>query len=102
MNIRDVIIAPVITEKSMRDAAIGRYTFKVATTTNKPFIKQAIEEKFKVKILKIMVSIVKGRTDRRGIKREEFVKTPWKKATVQLTKDQKIGLFDIGGQGEKK
>ena len=102
MNIRDVIIAPVITEKSMRDAAIGRYTFKVATTTNKPFIKQAIEEKFKVKILKIMVSVVKGRTDRRGIKREEFVKTPWKKATVQLAKDQKIGLFDIGGQGEKK
>ena len=102
MNIRDVIIAPVITEKSMRDAAIGRYTFKVATAVNKPFIKQAIEEKFKVKILKIMVSMVKGKTDRRGAKREEFVKTPWKKATVQLAKDQKIGLFDIGGQGEKK
>jgi large subunit ribosomal protein L23 len=102
MNIRDVIIAPVITEKSMRDAAVGRYTFKVAMTTNKPFIKQAIEEKFKVKILKIMVSIVKGKTDRRGIKREEFVKASWKKATVQLAKDQKIGLFDVGGQGEKK
>lgn len=102
MNIRDVIIAPIITEKSMRDAAIGRYTFKVATTVNKPFIKQAIEEKFKVKILKIMVSIVKGKTDRRGVKREEFIKTAWKKATVQLAKDQKIGLFDIGGQGEKK
>lgn len=102
MNIRDVIIAPVITEKSMRDAAIGRYTFKVATGTNKPFIKQAIEEKFKVKVLKIFVSVVKGKTDRRGIKREEFVKTAWKKATVQLAKDQKIGLFDIGGQAAEK
>lgn len=98
MNIRDVIIAPIITEKSMKNAALGRYTFKVATTANKPFIKQAVEEKFKVKVLKIMTSLVKGKTDRRGVKREEFVKTAWKKATVQLAKDQKIGLFDVGGQ----
>lgn len=102
MNIRDVIIAPVITEKSMKDAGLGRYTFKVATATNKPLIKDAIEQKFKVKVLKIFVSLVKGRTDRKGIKREEFVKTAWKKATVQLAKDQKIALFDVGGQGEKK
>jgi large subunit ribosomal protein L23 len=102
MNIRDVIIAPVITEKSMKDAALGRYTFKVATEANKPFIKDAIEAKFKVKVLKTMVSLVKGKTDRRGIKREEYVKTAWKKATVQLAKDQKIGLFDIGGQEGKK
>ena len=102
MNIRDVIIAPVITEKSMRDAAIGRYTFKVATGINKPFIRQAIEEKFKVKVVKIFSSIIKGKTGKRGIKREEFVKTAWKKATVQLAKDQKIGLFDIGGQAAEK
>ncbi len=98
MNIRDVIIAPVITEKSMKDAAVGRYTFKVATATNKPFIKEAIEKNFKVKVLKIMTSMIKGKTDRRGIKREEFVRTAWKKATVQLAKDQKIALFDVGGQ----
>lgn len=98
MNIRDVIIAPVITEKSMRDAALERYTFKVATAANKPFIKAAIEEKFKVKVLKIFVSLVKGRTGRRGARREEFVKTPFKKATVKLQKDQKIALFDTGGQ----
>lgn len=98
MNIRDVIIAPVITEKSMRDAGRGRYTFRVATAANKPFIKDAIEKKFKVKVLKTSISLVKGRTDRRGVKREEFVKTAWKKATVQLAKDQKIALFDVGGQ----
>jgi large subunit ribosomal protein L23 len=102
MNIRDVILSPVITEKSMRDAALGRYTFKVATATNKPFIRQAIQDKFKVKVLKIMVSMVKGKTDRKGVKREEYVKTAWKKATVQLAKNQKIGLFDVGGQEEKK
>lgn len=102
MNMRDVIIAPVITEKSMKDAALGRFTFKVVSEANKPFIKNAIEQKFKVKVLKIFVSLVKGRTDRKGIRREEFVKPSWKKATVQLAKDQKIALFDVGGQGEKK
>lgn len=98
MNVRDVIIAPIITEKSMRDAALGRFTFKVAIMANKPLIKSAIEKMFKVKVLKIFVSIVKGRTDRKGVRREEFVKTAWKKATVKLAKDQKIGLFDVGGQ----
>jgi large subunit ribosomal protein L23 len=102
MNIRDVIIAPVITEKSMKDAATGRYTFKVEMATNRPLIKQAIQDKFKVKVTKIMISLVKGKTDKRGAKREEYVKTAWKKATVQLAKDQKIGLFDVGGQTEQK
>lgn len=86
----------------MKDAGLGKYTFKVANRANKPFIKQAIEEKFAVKVLKIMTSLVKGKTDRRGAKREEFVRTAWKKATVQLAKDQKIALFDVGGQGEKR
>ena len=102
MNIRDIIIAPIITEKSMKDAGIGRYTFKVAMSANKFSIKEAIEKKFKVKVLKTFVSLVKGKTGRKGIKREEFVKTAWKKATVQLAKDQKIALFDVGGQEEKK
>ncbi|MBI4096142.1 MAG: 50S ribosomal protein L23 [Candidatus Levybacteria bacterium] len=98
MNTRDVVVAPVITEKSMKDAAQGKFTFKVATGANKPLIKEAVEKQFKVKVLRIFVSIVKGRTDRKGTKREEFVKSAWKKATVMLPKDQKIALFDVGGQ----
>lgn len=98
MNIRDVIIAPVITEKSMQDAGLGKFTFKVALAANKPLIKDAIETKFKVKVLKVYVSLVKGRTDRKGIRRQEFVKSAWKKATVLLPKDQKIALFDTAGQ----
>ena len=99
---RDVIIAPVITEKSMRDASLGKFTFKVADQANKTLIKRAIEEKFKVKVLKTLVSLVKGRTDKKGIRREEFVKSAWKKATVKLPKDQKIALFDVGGQTSEK
>ena len=102
MNIRQVIIAPVITEKSMRDAGLGRFTFKVAVSVNKPLIKEAIEKNFKVKVLKTFVSLVKGKTGRVGARRTEIVKTPWKKATVVLPKDQKISLFDTGGQSENK
>lgn len=103
MKLRDVIIAPVITEKSMQDAGLGKFTFKVAIQANKPLIKSAIEEKFKVKVLQTFVSIVKGRTDKKGVRRQEFVKSAWKKATVRLPKDQKIALFDVGGQeGAKK
>ena len=102
MNTRDVIIAPVITEKSMQDAAQNKFTFKVAVGANKPLIKQAIEERFKVKVLQTYVSLVKGRTDKKGIRRQEFVKSAWKKATVRLPKDQKIALFDTAGQTSEK
>lgn len=102
MDIRDIIIAPVITEKSMQDARLNKFTFKVVKSANKPAIKNAIEKKFKVKVLRVFVSIVKGRTDRKGIKREEFVKSPWKKAIVKLPKDQKIAMFDTGGQETAK
>jgi large subunit ribosomal protein L23 len=98
MNIRDVIIAPIITEKSMQDAGLSKFTFKVALHANKPLIKDAVEKKFKVKVLKTFVSLVKGRTDKKGIKRQEFVKSAWKKATVLIPKDQKIALFDTAGQ----
>ena len=102
MNIRDVIIAPIITEKSMHDAGLNKFTFKVAKEANKPLIKNAIEKKFKVKVLKTYVSLVKGRTDKRGIRKQEFVKSAWKKATVSLPKDQKIALFDVAGQESDK
>ncbi|MBI4089506.1 MAG: 50S ribosomal protein L23 [Candidatus Levybacteria bacterium] len=99
---QDVIIAPIITEKSMQDAGLGKFTFKVVTEASKPSIKKAIEKRFKVKVLKTFVSLVKGKTARRGIRRMEIVKTPWKKATVKLEKGQKIALFDVGGQGSDK
>ena len=102
MNQGDVIIAPVITEKSTQDASLGKFTFKVAKWANKPLIKSEIEKRFKVKVLKTFVSLVKGKTDRIGIKRMERVKNSWKKATVALMKGQKIDLFDTGVQEDVK
>lgn len=98
----DIIIAPIITEKSMQDVSLGRFTFKVAMGANKDIIKKAIEEKFKVNVLKTFISVIKGKRQRIGIRRREINVTPWKKATVRLAKDQKISLFDQGAQSDKK
>lgn len=87
----------------MQDASLGKFTFKVAVSANKHLIKSVIENQFKVKVLKIYTSLVKGKTDRKGVRREEFVKSTFKKAIVRLPKDQKIALFDTAGQeGTKK
>lgn len=98
MDLRDVIIAPIITEKSMQDAGQSKFTFKVNIAADKNIIKRAIEEKFKVKVIRTFVSVVKGKRNRIGKRRMEVSMTPWKKATVKLMKDQKISLFEAGGK----
>lgn len=98
---QDVIIAPVISEKSMNDAAQSKFTFKVARDTNKKAIRKEIEAKFKVNVISVATSIVKGKRRKQGIRRIEVVSSSWKKAIVKLKEGQKIDLFDIA-QGEKK
>jgi large subunit ribosomal protein L23 len=83
----DVIIAPIITEKSMDDAAERKYTFKVAKEANKTEIKQALEKIFDVEVEKVNVMNVRGKKKRMG----RYVgRTPdSKKAIVKLTESSK-------------
>jgi len=97
MNVNDVIIRPIISEKSMQHVNLGKFTFHVAKGANKGMIKKAIEEKFKVNVVRISTNIVKGKKSRSGTRRIEILKSPWKKAVVTLEPGQKIGLFDVGG-----
>ena len=62
----DVIIRPVISEKSTMDAAEGTYTFVVAGTASKPEIHQACEKLFNVKVLKVNTVNYDGKEKRRG------------------------------------
>jgi large subunit ribosomal protein L23 len=62
----DVILKPVITEKSMADAANKKYTFKVATNANKTEIKHAVEEIFSVEIEKVNIMNYSGKVKRMG------------------------------------
>ena len=89
----DVIIEPVITEKSMDDSAMRKYTFKVAKTANKTEIKAAVEAAFEVTVEKVNTANFDGKLKRQG----RFVgRTPgYKKAIVTLTESSKpIEFFE--------
>lgn len=98
MDINNVIIASIISEKSMEGASKGKFTFRVAVGANKRMIKKAVEDKFKVNVLRISTSINKGKKVRAGVRRIEIAQSPWKKAVVALKEGQKIVLFDVGGK----
>ena len=83
----DVIIKPVISEKSMDDAQNKKYTFKVAVDANKTQVKLAVEEIFGVEVAKVNIMNVKGKTKRMG--RYEGKTAASRKAIVTLTEVSK-------------
>ena len=90
---QDIIIAPVITEKSMSGISDKKYTFKVAKDANKLEIADAVETLFKVKVAKVNTINVRGKARRMG--RYEGYTASWKKAVVTLKADSKpIEFFD--------
>ena len=91
----DVIIRPIITERSMAGAAEKRYVFEVAPTAGKIEIKKAVEEIFGVKVAKVNTINVSGKAKRMGAARPGRTKD-WKKAIVQLTEDSKTIEFFEG------
>ena len=91
---QDIILKPVITEKSMDDLQTGKYTFKVAKDANKSEIKKAVEELFDVKVAKVNTINCNGRAKRVG---RFYGKTPdWKKAIITLTEGSKAIEFFEG------
>ncbi len=90
----NVIMAPIISEKSMADAAKSKFTFSVSRRADKASIKKEVEEKFKVNVLSVATITTKGRSTRTGTRRVEVTKQPKKKAIVTIKAGQKIPLFD--------
>ena len=90
----DVILKPVITEKSMADMADKKYTFLVHTDATKTMIKEAVEKMFEgTKVAKVNTMNSAGKKKRRG--RVEGMTAKTKKAIVQLTEDSKdIEIFE--------
>ena len=95
MTAYDIIKRPIITEQSMADAEMKRYTFEVAKTANKIEIAKAVEEIFGVKVAKVNTMHVPGKAKRLGAGRLGRTKD-WKKAIVQLTADSKTIEFFEG------
>ena len=93
MAAQDIIIRPIITEKSMIGATEKKYTFEVAKKANKIEIAKAVEEIFGVKVAKVNTINVRGRLRRQG--RNQGYTRSWKKAYVTLTQDSKdIEFFE--------
>ena len=89
----DIIVSPLITEKTMLGVSNLTYTFKVKKDACKTEIRTAVEKIFNVKVSKVNTMNVRGRSRRKG---RIYGKTPdWKKAIVTLKKDQKsIDFFN--------
>ncbi|MDP3024458.1 MAG: 50S ribosomal protein L23 [candidate division Zixibacteria bacterium] len=90
---RKVILKPLVTEKST-DLRVkeDKYAFEVDLKANKPEIKKAIEELFKVNVVGVHTMIVHGKVKRMG--RFEGKRPNWKKAIVSLKKGEKIEFFE--------
>ncbi|RBP67402.1 LSU ribosomal protein L23P [Alkalibaculum bacchi] len=89
----DIIVKPIVTEKSMDDMAEKKYTFKVMKKANKVQIANAVEAVFGVKVEKVYTMNMTGKKKRMG----RFVgkRSDWKKAIVKLTEDSKeIQFFE--------
>ncbi|MCM1526438.1 MAG: 50S ribosomal protein L23 [Bacteroides sp.] len=93
MKYYDVILKPVITEKSMAGMGEKKYTFLVHTDANKTQIKEAVEKMFEgTKVKQVNTMNLDGKKKRRGTVVGKTAKT--KKAIVQLTEDSKeIEIF---------
>lgn len=90
----DVILKPVISEKSMNEMTAKKYTFLVHTDANKTMIKEAVEKMFEgTKVKSVNTMNLDGKKRRRGMTVGKTAKT--KKAIVQLTEDSKdIEIFE--------
>ena len=94
MAAQDIIVRPIITEKSMAGIAEKRYTFEVAKAATKIDVARAVEELFKVKVAKVNTLHVRGHMRRQG--RYEGYTASWKKADVTLSEDSKAIEFFEG------
>lgn len=88
----EVLIAPVVSEKSYGQIAQNRYTFKVHQDAHKTQVRQAVEELFDVKVVRVAIIKVQAKPKRRGAFRG--IRPGWKKAVVQLKPGDSIEIFE--------
>ncbi|NLS44810.1 MAG: 50S ribosomal protein L23 [Firmicutes bacterium] len=89
---RDIIVRPILTEKTMEGLESNKYTFIVDIRATKIEIRKAVEETFKVKVRNVNTSRMPGKTRRMG--RSEGKTPEWKKAVITLEKGHEIPLFE--------
>ena len=91
-----VVLRPVISEKSMDETQRGKYTFAVHDDANKLMIRAAVEELFKVTVVDVNVLTTKAKEKSRNRRRGRVrgFTSPWKKAIVTVKPGDKIEFFE--------
>ena len=92
MHSSQVILAPVVSEKSYQGSADNLYTFKVHPHAHKTQIRQAVEELFAVKVSAVNIVKVQSKPKRRGFSQGR--RPGWKKAIVELREGYEIEIFE--------
>ena len=98
MTAEEIIIAPIVTEKSNDGLQDGKYTFRVNRKATKPQIASAVEKLFGVKVLKVNTMNVNGKKKRVGYHQGKT--SDWKKAIVTIEMDQKSTTY-LGKGGKE-
>jgi large subunit ribosomal protein L23 len=88
----EVLLAPVVSEKSYSLIADRKYSFRVHPKAHKTQVRQAVEELFQVKVERVNISQVKSKPKRRGLHRG--TRPGWKKAVVQVREGDTIEIFE--------
>jgi large subunit ribosomal protein L23 len=91
MDATEVIIRPIISEKSYILSGADRYTFRVHDDAHKTHIRQAVEELFDVHVVEVRTMSVKSKPKRRGVTKGRT--RNWKKAIVQVQPGENIPIF---------
>ena len=92
MDATQVVLAPVVSEKSYAGTGEGVYTFKVHPDAHKTQVRQAVEQLFEVKVASVNILTVKAKPKRRGMFRG--TRPGWKKAVVSLHPGHTIEFFE--------
>jgi len=92
VNPADVLVAPVVSEKSYSGLADRKYTFKVHQDAHKTQVRQAVETLFGVKVASVHMIKVPAKPKRRGV--YNGVRPGWKKAIVHLHEGHQIEIFE--------
>lgn len=92
----NVIVKPVVTEKTVEEMKKGKYTFLVSKTSDKSMIKESVQNNFKVDVLETATINMKQRK-KRTMQGKTVRIHAFKKAVVKIKEGQKIDVFNVGG-----
>jgi large subunit ribosomal protein L23 len=101
-KMKNIIIKPILTEKTLALSAKGTFTFAVEIFANKNQIIKAIEEMYSVHVVDVRTIITHGKIKRIGKKMQKIVVNKWKKAIIKLKNGELIDAFQISTDEKKK